>query len=60
MTRRPLGPIAANIIRRKELTSFQRGILVGQAAAGSLIATIRKLFSLLENTIRTTLNNAEY
>ena len=41
MTRRPLGPIAPNIIRRKELTLFQRGILVGQAAAGFLIAIIR-------------------
>ena len=60
MTRRPLGPITPNIIRRKKLTLFQRRILVGQAAAGSLIAIIRKLFSLLENTIRTTLNNAEY
>ena len=60
MTRRPLGPIAPNIIRRKKLTSFQRGILVGQAAAGSSTATIRKLFSLPESTIRTTLSNAEY
>ena len=60
MTRRPLGPIALNIIRRKELTLFQRGILVGQAAAGFLIAIMRKLFSLLENTIRTTFSNAEY
>ena len=60
MTRRPLGPIAPNIIRRKELTSFQRGILIGQAAAGSLTAIIRKLFSLLKSTIRTTLNNTKY
>ena len=60
MTRRPLGPITPNIIRRKELTSFQRGILIGQAAAGFLIAIIRKLFSLLENTIRTILSNTEY
>ena len=60
MTRRPLGPITPNIIRRKELTLFQRGILIRQAAAGSLIAIIRKLFSLLKNTIRTTFNNTEY
>ena len=40
MTRRPLGPITLNIIRRKELTSFQRGILVGQTAADSSTAII--------------------
>ena len=60
MTRRPLGPITPNIIRRKKLTSFQREILIGQAAADSLITIIRKLFSLLKNTIRTTFNNTEY
>ena len=59
MVRTPLSPITPNIIRRKELTPFQRGIVVGQASAGYSTASTKHLFSIPESTIRGIISNAD-
>ena len=58
MPRRPLGPITPNIIRRKELTPYTRGFILGQLTAGVEQADVAKALNLSRATIRTTLLRA--
>ena len=39
MPRTPLGPITPNIIRRRELSPFTRGIIAGQRSIDISVAT---------------------
>jgi transposase len=57
--RRPLGPIAGNITKRKELTPYKRGLLVGAKISGSSPAEIARTFNLKDSTVRTTLQRAQ-
>ena len=58
MPRRPLGPITPNIIRRKELTPYTRGFILGQLTAGVKQANVAKTLNLSQAIIRTTLLRA--
>ncbi len=58
MPRAPLGSIDPNLLNRKELSPYQRGILVGRVSEGATTADIQKEFSLPESTIRTTITRA--
>ena len=58
MPRAPLGSIDSNVLNRKELSPYQRGILLGCASKGTTTVDIRKQFSLPESTIRTTITRA--
>ena len=52
MLRTPLATISGNRPRNKELSPFQRGILVGQAAQGLSYGKIAKATKLHRNTVR--------
>ena len=58
MPRRPLGPITPNVIRRKELTSNLRGIIVGQRTCGASYGAISKALNLPRSTVSTVCTNA--
>ena len=58
MPRRPLGPITPNIIRRKELTPYTRGFILGQLTAGVKQADVAKTLNLSRTTVKTTLLRA--
>ena len=58
MPRRPLGPITPNIIRRKELTPYTRGFILGQLTAGVKQADVAKALNLSRATVRITLLRA--
>jgi hypothetical protein len=53
--RRPLGPISGNRVKKKELTPYKRGQIVGAAIAGADNLTIVTTLKTPESTIRTTL-----
>ena len=54
-SRRPLGPISGNIIKRKELTLFKRGQIIGASLAGLDNPTIAASLTTPESTVRSTL-----
>ena len=58
MLRTPLATISGNRPRNKELSPFQRGILVGQAAQGHSYGRIAKATKLHRNTVRMAVINA--
>ena len=58
MPRRPLGPITPNIIRRKELTPYTRGFILGQLTASVKQTNVAKALNLSRTIIRTTLLRA--
>ena len=51
MPRAPLGSIDPNLLNGKELSPYQRGILVGRISKDTTTADIQKEFSLPESTI---------
>ena len=56
MPRTPLGPITPNIIRRREISPFTRGIIAEQHSTGASIGAIVKELNLSKATIQTTLS----
>ena len=58
MPRRPLESISPNIIHRKELNAYERGIVVGQASQGATIRQISASLFIPRSTIHDTLINA--
>ncbi|KAK0512441.1 hypothetical protein JMJ35_005569 [Cladonia borealis] len=58
MLRTPLATITGNRPRNKELSPFQRGILVGHAAQGLSYGRIAKATKLPKTTVRTAVLNA--
>ena len=52
MPRKPLGLISPNIIRRKELTPYRRGIIGGRAAAGLIVVKIARELDLPRRIVR--------
>jgi hypothetical protein len=53
--RRPLQEISSNSTIRKELSPYQRGILVGASRAGTKLSEISQALSVLKLTIHDTL-----
>lgn len=60
MPRTPLKPISGNSSRRKELTPYERGLIVGRSSGGASTAEIRKEFLVPESTIRSTISQAPH
>ena len=58
MPRRALAPISGNIPRRKELTSYKRGVVLGFAEAGVIPPKIATELNLPESTVQETLSKA--
>ncbi len=58
MPRAPLAPISGNTPRRKELTPFQRGLLVGQVTRGATPGKIQKDFRIPRSTTRSVVLNS--
>jgi len=58
MPRRALAPISGNIPHRKELTPYDRGVVVGYGLAGVMAPQIAIVLNLPESTVRDTLRNA--
>jgi transposase len=56
--RRPLQEISGNSIKRKELSPYQRGQIVGAARGGMSQAEIAKAFNVAKSTVFDTLFNA--
>ena len=52
MPRTPLGPITPNIIRRRELSPFTRGIIAGQYSTGASYRVIIRRLNLPKSTIQ--------
>jgi hypothetical protein len=57
-TRRPLGPITLNIIKKKDLSPQSRGKIIGAYIAGARPSEISRLFSTPDSTVRTTILKA--
>ena len=57
MPHKLLGPITPNIIRRKELTQYTRGIIFGKHSAGVTVTNIVRQLSLPDSTVRTIITN---
>jgi transposase len=57
--RTPLAPITPNVIRKKQLSPYSRGKIIGAYAAGAKIAQIARLFSTPDSTVRRTIANEE-
>ena len=53
--RRPLGPVSGNSIRKKELTPYKRGQIVGAAQLGASNVEIAVTLNTPESTVRSTL-----
>ncbi len=60
MPRTPLGPISANAPHCKELSPYERGLIVGRISGGATTAEVRKDLLVPESTIRTTLSRSSY
>ena len=58
MPRRALDPISGNIPRRKELTRYERGVVIGFAGAGVIASQIATKLSLPKSTVQDTLSKA--
>ena len=58
MPRRARAPISGNIPRRKELTRYKRGVVIGFAGAGVTASQIVTELSLLKSTVLETLPKA--
>jgi len=56
MSRTPLTPISGNSSCRKELTPYERGLIVGRSSRGVSTAEIQKEFLVPESTIRSTIS----
>ncbi len=54
----PLTPISGNSSCRKELTPYERGLIVGRSFRGASTAEIQKEFLVPESTIRSTISQA--
>lgn len=52
MPRRPLGELTPNIVRRRELTEFERGQIVGLLKNGGTPSSITKVLTYPIETIR--------
>lgn len=59
MPRVPLKEISANTARGKELTPYQRGIIVGRAAAGDTVHAISRDLNICVSTVKYTLAKAK-
>jgi hypothetical protein len=58
MPRRALAPISGNIPYRKELTLYDRGVVIGYGLAGATAPQIAIALNLSKSTVRDTLRNA--
>jgi transposase len=58
MPRRALASISGNIPRRKELSRYERGVVLGFAGAGVIPPKIATELNLPESTVRETLSKA--
>ena len=58
MPRRALAPISGNIPHHKELSSYDRGVVIGYAGGGATVPQIAIALSLPESTVQDTLINA--
>jgi transposase len=56
--RRPLGVISGNIAKRKELTLYERGLILGAKLAGRSEAEISKSLNVPDPTVRSTIIRA--
>ena len=56
--RRPLGLISGNVGKKKELTPYKRGLIVGAKIAGRSEGEISECFNLPDSTVRTTIIRA--
>ena len=56
MPRTPLGPITPNIIRRRELSPFTRGIITGQHSTDASYKAIIKRLNLPKSTIQNSIS----
>ena len=56
--RRPLGVIAGNIEKRKELTPYKRGLILGAKLSGRNEDEISECFKVPESTVQTTIARA--
>lgn len=57
-TRRVLGPIDGNVDKRKQLSAYERGRIVGANLCGTRPAHIARILNLPDSTVRTTIRNA--
>ena len=55
MPRTPLDPITPNIIRRRELSPFTRGIIAGQRTTGASYGAIARGLNLPKSTVQDSL-----
>jgi len=58
MPRLALAPISGNIPRRKDLTRYKRGVVIGFAGTGVTAPQIVTELSLLKSTVLETLSKA--
>ncbi len=58
MLRTPLGPRDGNARKGKDLTPYQRGIIIGSSKIGGSPAAIAKAYQIPDSTVRTTLARA--
>jgi transposase len=56
--RRPLGVISGNIAKKKELTPYKRGLIVGAKIAGRSEAEISECLNVPDGIVRTTIVRA--
>ena len=57
MPRTPLTPRSGNILKRKELTPYERGRIVGKAEEGASPAEIARCLKIPDSTVRDTISN---
>ena len=58
MPRRALAPVSGNIPCRKELTRYERGVVIGFAGGGVKASQIATKLNLLKLTVLETLSKA--
>ena len=58
MPRRALAPISGNTPHRKELSLYDRGVVIGYAGGGATVPQIAITLNLPESTVWDTLINA--
>ena len=56
--RRPLGLISGNITKKKELTPYERGLVLGAKITGRSEAEISEVFNIPDSTVRDTVTLA--
>lgn len=57
--RRPLRAVSGNIVKRKELTPFLRGKILGWHEVGESVYTISQALGILRRTVRDTIDKKD-